>query len=721
MEYAHCIVLAVMLTCSGSYAQVLEPCPKRLDPRQVLFPTASEDLSKYSEDGAVVVEDGKTVVLLFGIGGSDPGETAVVIFTDKDGKKFSATGDPLDRYRFTVTATPGRYVLTVVDPVSRLQAPSRYVDLPSQTPIRVGLGRPNAPFFRSQDSIVPFEPSTDLIALVFEFNALGKEKAQALLDSLTTMLPLVPHWDSRRKLGPIRGEGEAILVRLDPFQKEDLSRSELISKIRELVPVGTRVGTPVDVGLGAFRMIDNEFVVRPTKPEHLWVLDKLQITVLRRLGQSESLLHVALPSEDYRENLAMMECLVSRSYLDVAEPDLVFEIADHAGLAAGYPNDPRYSLEQSTSTTGFGRQQFREAWTALFNAHGYRNIGSSDIYVAVLERNIWKLSSEFACPDSSGWSPQIATCWDATTAAACGLAPANAGQHGFGVLGIIAACVNNASELAGMAPGVRKIAVRFAQYVSATGYSDLLRWVARTPNGNPIACPFGLVGTHPCTWAPIAHPADVVNNSYGLCSAIDNSYCAGTWWQLPLPISQTFSELVNDGRQISGSKLGIVLVYSAGNDGQPNLYKQPFARDPRTIGISNCMIDVAGDERLTTYWDEVFVGGAGSNYGDGIKICALGHKIPTVQFSGCSTTAAGTGCIFAGTSAAAPEVSAAATLVLTAHPKLKWNIVRKVLQVGADKIDLLGGGWANGYSPKYGTGRLNACKAVRNILGNSCP
>jgi len=239
-----------------------------------------------------------------------------------------------------------------------------------------------------------------------------------------------------------------------------------------------------------------------------------------------------------------------------------------------------------------------------------------------------------------------------------------------------------------------------------------MRWVAKTPNGIPIKCPTPVPATHPCTWNPLAHPVDVISSSYDICS-LRLGGCIGPWYPLPTPIGAAFTELVTSGRKISGQSLGIVMVYSAGNDGSPTLDRSPFARDRRTLGISNCMID-GSDERLTTVADE-WPYGRGSTYGQELDICALGHRIPTVHHFQCVTNP-GSGCLFMGTSAAAPEVSAAVGLIFSANPSLIWQKIRLVVRDSADKIDCTNGNWVNGRSNKYGSGRLNVHEAVKSAL-----
>jgi subtilisin-like proprotein convertase family protein len=68
---------------------------------------------------------------------------------------------------------------------------------------------------------------------------------------------------------------------------------------------------------------------------------------------------------------------------------------------------------------------------------------------------------------------------------------------------------------------------------------------------------------------------------------------------------------------------------------------------------------------------------------------------------------------FGGTSSACPGAAGVAALVLSVNPALRWNEVKDLFKRACDRIDPQGGGYdANGHSPKYGYGRLNARTAV---------
>lgn len=587
---------------------------------------------------------------------------------------------------------PGRYTVRAFDAQTGNVSPARSVTLPLDHDLRMGVSRTAVPFFRLQDTLVPFDPSR-VIGISFEFDRQDPQATQALkrllfekLHATEVELKDIPESTAH--------SGELLLVQM-PDGVDHLA--PFIGQVRKLAPDSARVGVLIDRSSGSVKLLDNQFVLRLKAPHLEQELSSFGIRVLRHVRNASPLLHVQLPTDDYLRNLSLLECLIEAEYIDIAEPDLVMQIHDHA---LPMPNDPRYTSEQGSPATQFGRQQFLEAWTQLHAAQQAPIIGDADVHVAVLEHDISSAPEEFNCKDSAG-SPQISQCWDAGISAPCSQTPPS-GPHGFSVLGILAACVSNHREIAGMAPGVSKTIVKFTKYPSALGYADLLRWTA----GFPVACPaVGNSPKHPCHWPTTYARASVINNSYGICGAVDNGVCSGSFMPLPTAIADAFTEQVTHGRITNGVALGTVLVYSAGNEARSDLITSPFARDKRTIGVSNCMID-GQEERLTKIADESQLGGWGSNFGPQISLCALGHRAPTVETTGCFRNSAGN-CIFGATSAAAPQVSAGASLVLSANLGLAWKEVRKVLRMTSDPIN---------NSPTVNFGRLNACAAVSTAL-----
>jgi subtilisin family serine protease len=122
-----------------------------------------------------------------------------------------------------------------------------------------------------------------------------------------------------------------------------------------------------------------------------------------------------------------------------------------------------------------------------------------------------------------------------------------------------------------------------------------------------------------------------------------------------------------------------------------------------------------------------------TNFGNEVSVCAPSSNwdpskgMTKLTAAGIYTTASsdgdqidGNGAYsddFGGTSAAAPLVAGIAALVLSANNDLPAAIVKKILEVTADKIDFENSGKEKyddkGHSQYYGYGKVNAANAVR--------
>ena len=72
---------------------------------------------------------------------------------------------------------------------------------------------------------------------------------------------------------------------------------------------------------------------------------------------------------------------------------------------------------------------------------------------------------------------------------------------------------------------------------------------------------------------------------------------------------------------------------------------------------------------------------------------------------------------FGGTSSSCPGVAGVAALMLGANNDLTWEEVRAIIKNSCDQIDVDFGDYdANGHSPFYGYGKINAARAVENSL-----
>ncbi len=171
---------------------------------------------------------------------------------------------------------------------------------------------------------------------------------------------------------------------------------------------------------------------------------------------------------------------------------------------------------------------------------------------------------------------------------------------------------------------------------------------------------------------------------------------------------------------------GCVILFSVGNENAEHI--NHYSNHPDVIAVA---ASTSADEHLTV-----------SNRGRGISVCAPGGNFALVttraswdngqQVShglsdnyrfwndGKERGRGGLYKHFEGTSASCPLVAGVCALVLSANSKLKASEVREIIETTADKI----GGkneYTDGYSLRFGFGRVNAEKAVAEALRRKNP
>jgi subtilisin family serine protease len=170
-------------------------------------------------------------------------------------------------------------------------------------------------------------------------------------------------------------------------------------------------------------------------------------------------------------------------------------------------------------------------------------------------------------------------------------------------------------------------------------------------------------------------------------------------------LQQALEDIATDGRDGRGT----LAFFAAGNEyGSPVGYP---ARDPNAIAVG-ASTDKA---RLADYSNVgksiAFVapssGGVRGIYTTDVAHPNRGFNIGVAQAGGADGLHTND---FGGTSSATPLAAGIAALVLSVRPKLEATAVRELMQQTCDKI---GSGYdANGHSPRFGYGRVNAAKAV---------
>jgi len=229
-------------------------------------------------------------------------------------------------------------------------------------------------------------------------------------------------------------------------------------------------------------------------------------------------------------------------------------------------------------------------------------------------------------------------------------------------------------------------------------------------------------------WWATDNGADVISCSWGPRD--------GAWWDNQDP--QHFQEfLLPDSTRLAidyaikngrGGK-GCVIVWAAGN-GNESCDLDGYASYPKVIAVA-----ASNDRGVRSYY---------SDYGQSVWCCFPSSDVdsryvpvprPQPLTPGIWTTdrqgragynegnltdgdAAGSySNSFGGTSSSCPGVAGVVALMLGANENLTWEEIRAIIKNSCDQIDVDYGDYdANGHSPFYGYGKINAARAVENAL-----
>ena len=194
---------------------------------------------------------------------------------------------------------------------------------------------------------------------------------------------------------------------------------------------------------------------------------------------------------------------------------------------------------------------------------------------------------------------------------------------------------------------------------------------------------------------------DVVNCSWGSGDVSDT-------------VRSAIVDLAEEGRNGKGT----VIVFAAGNGGKDKI-GDPIGNDessiPQVLGVGASTIE----NRRATY----------SNYGESLDLMAPGGEhvgLTTLDQMGYGGEAPGDADYllysdekaFAGTSAAAPVVSAVAADLLQAAPTLTRQQVFNILESTAEKFDDAGCGYdETGFSLYCGYGKVDLARALNTVTG----
>ena len=240
------------------------------------------------------------------------------------------------------------------------------------------------------------------------------------------------------------------------------------------------------------------------------------------------------------------------------------------------------------------------------------------------------------------------------------------------------------------------------------------------------------IGVAGVAWNAKIMPVRVASSSYGgfvpdseIASAFAYAANNGAWilsnsWGGGSP-SDTLTGEISSASTTGRGGLGCVFVFAAGNN-----YASTLSYPASLAYMYAGVIAVGATDKNDNLWSY-------SNTGDGLSLVAPSGDHLVDPSQGIWTTDESGSCgfnpggstfygdlagnyynDFDGTSAATPQVSGVAALILSLNPNLTSAQVKQILENSADKVAGMGG---SNYTTAYGYGRLNALRAVDQTFG----
>jgi subtilisin family serine protease len=275
-------------------------------------------------------------------------------------------------------------------------------------------------------------------------------------------------------------------------------------------------------------------------------------------------------------------------------------------------------------------------------------------------------------------------------------------RHGTACAGV--ACAAGISKASGVAPEAKLMPVRLGS-IGSISEAKAFQWAA--DNGADVIS---------CSWGPED----------------------GGWWNPNDPLHFSQARLPDSAKAAIDYAIekgrngkGCVITWAAGNGNEDVKYDE-YASYPKVIAVAAC-----NDSGKRCVY---------SDFGEAVWCCfpsndfhAPNLKHPRPLTPGIWTTdrngkngynSGGVNAenlvgdleghytaTFGGTSSACPGVAGVVALMLAVNPGLTWQQVKNVIKNSCDRIDEPSGSYdAQGHSPFYGYGRLNALKAVQNAI-----
>lgn len=376
------------------------------------------------------------------------------------------------------------------------------------------------------------------------------------------------------------------------------------------------------------------------------------------------------------------------------------------------PNDTYFNMQITCHNTG---QVFTDGHSGTNDADvdapeaWALTTGSNDIIVAVIDEGV--TSDHPDLPNTR----QLRLVGSDFVDGDANPSPTGNNNHGNACAGVIAATMNNNQGIAGIAPNCRIMPIRISYDSSTVADFALAIRFAANNGAHVISNSWGLADLSYPPYSPNLYPEVVTAIQYAVSSGRNGNGCV-----VAFAAGNTADHAANDNGYISFPAnvtiSGVITVGASDrNDNQANY--SPTSNPNHSY---NQIIDIvapshrAYPNQITgetlEMWSIDIPGNSGYNPWPGLVIPpTTGEILPNTGTNNLAYTAR-----FGGTSHACPVVAGVAALMLSLNPNLTQQQVFDILTTNADQVG--GYTYTNGRSNELGFGRLNACRAVSQVL-----
>jgi subtilisin family serine protease len=400
------------------------------------------------------------------------------------------------------------------------------------------------------------------------------------------------------------------------------------------------------------------------------VIKKYGLIIKRELEYARNAFFIAAPEDTGLKIFEIAKDLLREPGVELCHPELIREARRRAAFA------PQWHLKR-TSINGQVVDEHAHVEAAWQASDG------TGVIIAVVDDGVDLDHQEFRS------SAKIVAPRDVTRNTD-NPRPGNGNNHGTACSGV--ACADGNFGASGVAPRARLMPIRLASDLGSQAEADAFVWAAQ--NGADVIS---------CSWGPM--DGDFTDDSDPLHNQ-----------NVPLPDSTRLAMdfAINNGR----NGKGCVICFAAGN-GNESVDNDGYASYEKVIAVAACN-DRGKKSPYSDFGNAVWCSFPSNNFFPSItpgiwttdRSGQLGYN-PGIN-SNRGDAAGNFTNNFGGTSSACPGVAGVAGLIIARNPNLRWDEVKDIIKRSCDRIDTGGGQYdANGHSPFYGFGRVNALKAVQ--------